>query len=796
MFRNYINIALRSLVKYKLQSAINILGLALGFVMAILAMLYISNELSFDKWLPNSDRIYRIYRQSPNNPSAGHAYSPKILAPFLANNISGVEKATAVYEEWRILLNKGDQSLYVEKIANVDTSFFDVFQFPFLYGDSKTALDNPDGIILSERIAKIFFGDTNPVGQLIKGDGSADYMVTGVLKAVENKTYLDYEVYTPYYQTWMDQWLNNSTVNYVLKEENTAINQVAAKTDEALFPIYQREMNATNMSVETMDDLLKWKFQPLSTIHLLSKDINTVRASTGDIQRLYLFGIVAFIVLFIAIINYLNLATAKASSRAKEVGVRKVVGARRTQLIFQFLTEAIIQSLFALGLALIFTEFLLPFFNQITDRDLTFFGGQLKKITLPILGLSISIGILAGLYPAFVLSKFKTVKVLKGKIVTNAKGINLRKGLVITQFAMTVILMIVMTFVYRQINFMQQQDLGFEGSQVMSVEINRYDTPIKIMQRKQELLNLKGVESVTMSNNIPGEKYSTYSTHLEGEEGNQGPDLLFVTPDYLNTIGLEMKEGRFFSDEIASDTNNAFVVNEAFVKAYQIENPIGQGMNFVFEDKFAPIIGVVKDFHYESLENKIRPLALCARTNIHAYNYVSFKLNSQNIPQTLNGIKEAWNTLEPTHPIQYTFVDEKFNEQYLDHERFMQTIMYATFLAIFIAVLGLFGLASFMAEKRTKEIGVRKILGASTGQLIGLLVKDFMLLVFIAGLIAIPLGYWLVNQWLMDFAFRINITILPFLLALFSALILAVLTVSYQSIKVSRENPVAALKTE
>lgn len=795
MFRNYLKIALRNISRNKLHSTINILGLAMGFVMAILSYLYIANEVSYETWIPENDRIYRAYRTF-QSAEGGHTYSSKLLAPFLANEVAGVEKATCVYEEWRMLLTIEDKSIYVDKSANIDSSFFEVFKFPFKYGDPASAMKAENSIVLSERLAKLFFGETNPVGELIKGNGDTDYMITGVLSGEIGDSYVNYEVYTPYYQSWFNQWLSNNVTTYILKSPNADIDQIAERTDIGLFPIFKKEMNANNMLVEKMADLNKWKYQPLTNIHLLSEKMTTVRESNGNVQKLYLFGIIAFIVLLIACINYLNLATAKATGRAKEVGMRKVSGAKKSQLIGQFLTESTLQALFALSIAFVLSEFLLPIFNHITDRELTFLGGNFLKIVGPMLGVGLVVGLLAGLYPAFFLSNFKPVTVLKGKIFKTASGKSFRKGLVISQFTMTVVLMIVMAFVYKQINFMQSQELGFSGEQVISVEINQWDTPRKVQQRKNSLVNIIGVESVALSNNVPGFQNSSYTMHMEGKENNQNPDMLFVSPDYAETMGLELVEGRFFSWDFTTDTSNAFVVNETFLKRFNIENPIGKGINFVFEDNFASIIGVVKDHHFEGLQDEIRPLVMCARQNIHGYNYASFKVSGEDIPTTISAIKEQWGTIEPIHPIQYSFLDEKFNKQYEENERFGQTILYATFLAIFIAILGLLGLASFMGEQRTKEIGVRKVLGASIPNLVNLLVADFVKLVLVAGLIAIPFGYYLVDGWLADFAFRTEINALPFVLAIVGAIGLAILTVSFQAIKVSVENPVKALKTE
>ncbi len=797
MFKNYFKIALRNLTKNKLHSSINILGLAIGFMVAILSYLYIENESSYDKWIPDNDLIYRAYRQSADKETGGWTYTPGPLASTLANEIAGVNQATKVFPEKEQLFSVGEKSIYLENIAFVDSTFFQVFPFKFKSGDPKTATTGHYSVVLTERIGKLFFGEENPIGKTIRVNGTSDYLISGVLENHKGNSFIDQEVFVTLWERAGQQWLDNRFTTYIKRERQSDIQQIAERTDDFLYPIYSREYAALEMPVPSKKDISKWNFQPLKDIHLGSGQITGMRNAQGDVNRLFIFGFIALIVLLIAGINYINLATAKGALRAKEVGMRKVSGAQRSQLITQFLLESTIQSLFALGVALVLSEFCLPIFNNITNRELSFFGGDWQSILPLAIFISLVIGIVAGLYPAFFLSKYQPIKVLKSSILKSESGQVFRKVLVVGQFALSVALIIVMVFVFKQVNFMQNQDLGFNDEQVMVVSMNRWDSWRKFEQIQTQFEQISGVKNIALSNELPGERLGNYSLNIEGEDNEvNSSDMLFVSGAFDQTIGLEMKEGRFFGKEHALDTINNWIVNETFLKENNIKESIGKGLKYVFEEEYGRIIGVVKDFHFTGLQNKIQPLAMTARRNMEWYYRASFKLDTKDIKRTIAEISELWPNVEPEHPIRYTFLDERFATQYEENESFGLTMLTATGLAIFIAMLGLFGLATFMAEQRRKEIGVRKVLGASTSNLMSLLVKDFVKLVLVAGLIATPFGYFLVEKWLQDFAYTTEINAMPFILAIVGALLLAILTVSYQSIKVSTANPVKALKSE
>ena len=500
-------------------------------------------------------------------------------------------------------------------------------------------------------------------------------------------------------------------------------------------------------------------------------------------------------VLIVAIINYINLATAQATKRAKEVGVRKATGANRSQLITQYLTESLIQTLLAAVIALLLAEALLPIFNNIIDRQLSLLGSSLVFWIVPVLLLfSLLVGILAGVYPAFVISSFQPAKVLKGKFLGSSENTGLRKLLVGGQFTVSIGLIVVMTFIFMQVQYMMNYNLGFQPEQVVVVPLNEGASHRKLANAKASFESIPGVLKVSTSSNIPGRQFSDWSMTIEGNEENVNPFMLFTDEDFIETIGVELESGRYLSDDIANDSINNFVVNETFVKRYNIENPIGHRVKFIFDESYGKIVGVLKDFHYRGLENEIGPLAITAR---HQRRFATFKVSTTNLNQTISTIESLWGKrIEPAYPMRFSFLNEDFQEQYAEQQRFGNTMLYATLLTLIIAILGLFGLTTFSVERRVKEIGIRKVLGASVFNIVSLFSKDFLKLVLIAFLIAVPLSWYITNLWLEDFAYRIPIKWWVFGLAGIVAIIVTVLTVSIQSIKAAISNPIKSLRTE
>ncbi len=790
MLRNYLKTAFRNLFKNRLFTVINIAGLSLGIAVAILILLFVRNEMAYDHWLPDSDRIYRVWRTSFGH--KGTVFTPDPLAETLVENFPEVEQAAALSPAGETLLDFENERLYVEDIAVVDSTFFNIAQLPFLHGNRKEALKKPDAIVLSKRIANIFFGEVNPIGKSIRLNGETDFTVAGVLADLPENTHFDYEVYYRYRYRSTTGWIGNSRATYALLAPTADVAALEVKMTELALGIIERELIADGRE---MTSSLKrdWKLQPFSEIHLHSQDLNWWDPSGGNIKYVYIFSLIAIIVLIIASINYVNLSTARSVSRAKEVGIRKVVGGHRSQLMFQFLTEASLQTVIALIIGVGLAESFLPWFNQITDRDLSFLQGNWLPMILPLLSLGILVSLMAGSYPAFLLSSFEPMRVIKGQVAKGDQKQTFRKAFVVFQFATSIILIIVMTFIYRQVNFMLNQDLGFNSDQVVVIPFNLNETGENVHRLRDQFLSIPGVEQMTVASQVPGGPLVDWILDIENDPEERVPDVLFTDFDFAETLDLEMEQGRYFSPQYPTDTLSAFVVNEAFVDQFGLQNPVGTRCKFSWAEEFGQIVGVVKNFHYLDLQREIKPVIIGMRFN---YSEVAIRVASDNITTTISDIRKLWSNIEPQHPMRYSFLDEDFAAQYSEHQRLGQTLLYGTILAIFIAILGLFGLATYSAARRTKEIGIRKVLGASIQGLTIMLVKDFVKWILVAGSIAVPLGYFLTKRWLRDFAYQTEISAWPFLVAIFSALVIAVLTVSFQAIRATTANPVEALKDE
>ncbi len=792
MFKNYFKIAVRNLFKNKLYSFINIFGLSIGIAMALLIMLYVQHETSFETWIPDSENIYRVNRQWKKDADRGSAITPGPLAPTLVEELPGVVASTRIYDLGESLLSTDQKSLYFEKVVYVDSLFFNTIPFDFKYGTRESSLMDITSAVLTKQAAEKIFDEENPVGKTFKLNGEEEYVVKGVLASPKGNTHIQHEIYLMSNQ-YSPYWTGNNVVSYVrlLPNVNTA------DLDEKISAIADNYIKKEYATFgETPRSLPLWKLQSLETIHLNSKHLGYSSIQSGDKKRISIFTFLAIIILGIACINYMNLSTARATKRALEVGIRKVSGATRMQTVSQFLIEAVLQSSIALFIAILLAEMALPFFNEITGRDLSVINMFNGILPLGLISIVFLVGILAGSYPSIFLSRFTPVDTLKGALLKGKSGSRMRKGLVVTQFTMTIALIILVTFVFRQVNHMLNQDLGFNKDQIVVISCNTDAGIENVTKFKDQITQIPGVISITQAGRLPGEFTPNYGVRFPETEEGEYINTTFVDADYAETMGVELVEGRFFDASISSDTVTAFIVNQQLVKDYNLENPIGAKIKFSFDENFGEIIGVIKDFHYEGLESTLSPLLLSSRKDMDWINKNAIKISGANVSETISGIEAFWKNIEPEHPVRYTFLDEDFAAQYDDHRRFGKTIGYATFLSILIAVMGLFGLASYTAEQRKKELGIRKVLGASINSLMNLLVKDFVKLVLIAGLLAFPIGYFLSNNWLKDFAYQTSMSITPFLVSILSAIAIAVVTVGLQAYKASIANPVDSIKSE
>lgn len=790
MIKNYVKIALRNLNRQKFLALINILGLSLGMTIVLLIAVYVQHEYSYDDFIKDKENTFRVYRFWSET-GGNTVWTPSRLAEKLKNDFPEVESSSGLSPGGEWLMEYKGEKMYVDHTVSVDSSFFHTVFLPFSSGDPNTAMVQPNSLVITDRLAKRLFGDANPIGEIIKVDGDRDMQVTAVLALQDKQTHVNYDAFARF--TWnSDSWTGNNRATYIHLKPNVSVPDLEEKITATMQELVKQEYLADNY-IAKPEDLADWKLQPVKEVHLTASSFNWIGYEGGSMRNINIFMLIGGLVLLVAIVNFVNLATAQATKRAKEVGVRKATGALRTQLMGQFMAESLLQTMLAAMVAIGLSVVLMPVFNTVTGRELQVLGGNVAWGIVQIVGLAVFTGFLAGVYPALVLSGFQPVNTLKTQFVKTGEKGRLRKALITGQFTITIALLILMAFIFRQVNFMMQHDLGFQPDQVMVIPMNQSTSQYKVEELKPVFGSIPGVKEVTTSSRFPGGFFPDWGMLIEDRQESVSPHVIFTDEDYANTIHLELVGGRFFSAAIADDTVDNFVINESFAKAYNLANPVGTRVKFTSADRYGQIIGVVKDFHFQGLQNEIVPLVI---GGFYQRWFTGIQLSTANLSNTLFEIEKVWKQVEPEHPIRYTFLDETFAQQYDEQERFGKTMLYATLLTLFIAILGLFGLATFDVERRIKEIGVRKVLGASVASLIGMLSKDFLKLVALAFLIAIPIAWYATNSWLRDFAFRTNLAWWVFALAGLLALLVAFLTISLQSMKAAKANPVESLRSE
>jgi putative ABC transport system permease protein len=793
MLKNYFKIAFRNLWRHRVFSLINILGLTVGMTACFLIFLYVRFELSYDKFHSKGDRIYRIIcdikTPTETMKPGGPAWA---VGPHLMGGFPQVEAAVRTTDD-ELLVRKGNVKFQEKKSLWADSSFFQVFDFKLIKGNPHTALNDPLNVVFSESAVKKYFGNKDPIGQtvLLTGDGFTA-KVTGVMKDIPENSMIQADMLvsmntlTRKLNPNLDnQWGNYGNRTYVLLKPGTN-----AAAFEKQIPAFLEKMNGTEMKQLNMYPTLMLEKFPDAYLHSTRNDSNS-----GSIKNVYIFSIVAVFILLIACFNFVNLTTARSAERAKEVGIRKVVGAGRRQLTAQFIGESVIICLIAFILTLATAALLLSSFNQLAGKTLSKGIFDNWQFIGMLFLASIGIGLLAGIYPALVLSSFKPVTVLKGRFATGTKGILLRKGLVISQFTISIALIISTIIVYLQMNFMRSQDLGFSKDQMMVINSNGDPARDAFMHAVEGLPNVK---SVSMSSSVPGGgNMGAYSKiqNVKGEMQIANLDLYFVGFDYLKQFNIKMAAGRMFSRQFMTDTTQAMILNESAVKSFgyrSAQDAVGRDFNQW--GRQGKIIGVMKDFHFKSLQEEIKPLSM--RIEPNGCSLVSVKVSGNNLPSTISAIESKWNALIPARPFSYFFLDEFFDEQYKSEQRFGKLFLNFAILAIIISCLGLLGLASYSTMQRTREIGIRKVLGATIPNIVNLLSRDFLTLVGIAIIIASPIAWFAMHKWLQDFAYRIPISWWIFAVAAVTATIIAILTVSFQAIKAAVANPVTSLRSE
>jgi putative ABC transport system permease protein len=806
MFKNYIKTAFRSLYKNKGFTAINILGLALGLATCLLIVFYVVDELSYDRYNTKHERIFRVnedLKLGENNKQYAVCMAP--LAKVLKDDYPYVEDAARLKAVGTRHVKKGDINIVENKVAFADPSLFNVFTLPMISGDAKTALAEPNSVVITETIAKKYFNTTNVVGKMMLFDDKNSYKVTGVINDIPKTSHFNFDFFlsmSTYPDSRSAEWLRSDYNTYVLLK-NAADSKKLAASFPVLLKKYSGEQmqSQIGMSIDAFEksgSYFRMNLTPLADIHLKSARSGEL-GPNGTTEYVYIFSAIAIFILLIACVNFMNLSTARSSNRAREVGVRKVLGSSRKHLIFQFLAESIMITLIATVIALIAATALLPMFNQLAGKEIAITAQTITWLIPVSFIIVLLIGSLAGSYPAFFLSAFQPIEVLKGKLSAGFKGGGLRSFLVVFQFAISVFLIIGTMVIYNQLNFIQTKNVGFNRDQVLVVE-NSWELGNQAKVFKQQLATLPGVTSATMTSFLPtSNNHSTSIFYKDAgldQKNSIFPQNWQIDEDYIPTLDMKMAAGRNFSKEMVTDSS-AIIINEAAAQFLGFKDPLNKTLykqeGSVSKVTAYRIIGVVKDFHFNSLRQKIEPLVMRLANDNGS---LGIRVKTTNLPALIAQIKTKWTELSPNVQINYTFMDQDFDATYRAEQRVGQISIVFTTLAIIIACLGLFGLAAYAAEQRTKEIGIRKVLGADVTAIVSMLSKDFVKLVAIAILIATPAAWYLMHLWLQDFAYRINIQWWVLGVAAASALLIAFVTVSFQSVKAALANPVNSLKNE
>ncbi|MEP6513432.1 MAG: ABC transporter permease, partial [Parafilimonas sp.] len=804
MIKNYFKIALRNLWKNKIFSIINIVGLATGLCCFLLITIYVLDELNYDRYNKNAQRIFRI--SSDIKFGGGELHSSQtsdMMGSLLKKDYPDVEEYTRIYNNnGNKLIKKGNEYINEANVAHVDSTFFSIFALPAIAGDTKTALKEPNTVVITESAARKYFGTTtDAIGKSVETNdkGQTVYKITAVIKDIPQNSHFHFDFLFSMknvdYQ-W-GQLTSHNFHTYLLLKPGTDYKELEKKfsqyIDKYVLPEAKQYMQISSMEdFKKAGNKLDYLLTPLTNVHLYS-DYSFELSPPGNIHYVYIFSAVALLILLIACINFTNLTTARSANRAKEVGIRKVLGTERKNLITQFLTESILMAVLSLVIAVVLAYFILPVFNEIAAKSMHI-NILFSPLILPILvALPFVVGIMAGSYPAFYLSAFKPIRVLKGKLQQGSKRGGLRNLLVVFQFATSIFLIIGTIIIFRQLNYIQTKNLGFNKDQVLIIN-DAYVLKKNSDAFKNEVIQMPGVISGTLSGYLPvsqsARNDNTYSKETVMDSKNGINMQTWNTDyDYLKTMGIELKSGRNFSKDFGTDST-AVIINETTEKFLGYNDPIGKNIYTVPDASGKTtaytIIGVAKNFNYESLHQPIGPLAFFLRKST---GLASFKVKPDNISSLIKSIESKWKSLAPGMPFSYRFLDDSFSNMYSAEQRVGKIALIFSILAILIACLGLFGLATFIAEQRTKEIGIRKVLGASVNGIVQLLSKDFIKLVIIAFVIAAPFAWWAMNRWLQDFAYRINISWWIFLLAIGIALIIALATISFQAIKAAIANP-------
>lgn len=803
MLKNYIKITRRTFTRQKVYSLLNVSGLSIGLACFILIFLYVRDELSYDRFHPGAERIYRVIEHFESDGVGEHSASlPFPAGPTLVNDfprqVEHVVRLFNFQSPTLALANKdADKAFNESRVFFADSTFFDVFDFQLEAGDKATALDEPNTILITRSMARKYFNGEDPMGKFLEFQGTQNVLVTGVLEDAPLNAHFQFDFIVSFstLKHWYNgdyprSWYWNPCWTYVVLEENTTKEGL-----EAQLPAFVQKYFH-----EFIRDEVTLELQPLVDIHLHSTLDYEIQANS-DVKNIYIFSAVALFVLVIAAINFINLSTARANKRAKEVGVRKSLGSRKSQLITQFVFESVLLTFLAVLIAVGLVISVLPEFNQLTGRSLDLDVLLDPRFLTGFVILALTVGLMSGFYPAFVLSSFKTTLVLKNAHLKTS-GLSFRRVLVILQFTISIVLIIGTIVAIEQLKYLQNKDLGFDQENILMVPVIRSTMGDHYETFKTKALQSTSIKSITAVEEVVGAKHQVGNYQFEGMERSKPIPRFFVLHDFTKTMDVELIAGRDYDRSVVTDDSLALVVNETLVKSMgwgSAEEAVNK--RFYFRNRLeGKIIGVVRDYNFVSKHNPIGPLVLPLNTRPRAFDlfikYLAVKVDGNNLQAAVNDLKNAWHTVLPNRPFDYFFLDDRLNESYLGEQKMSKVTIIFSGLAILVACLGLFGLATFSVEQRTKEIGVRKVLGITTPQVLILLSKEFMPLVFVAFILAVPLSYILLREWLSTFAYRVGIEAIPFMVAGLITFLVCMITVAYNAWKASKINPIDTLKHE
>jgi putative ABC transport system permease protein len=786
MFKNYLKIALRNIRKHKVYSFINIAGLAIGVAACLLLFLWVRDELSYDRYHEKANHIYRVASQyEAEGKVRRSAKTSAPVGPALVSEFPEIEKAVRFARNGFVVSYQNKR--FVERVYFTDPEIFDIFTLPLIKGNPETTLAEPYSLAISEEMSRKYFGDEDPLGKIITLSEKRDYRITGVFRDIPTNSHFRFHflgLFSDYASSHFDEWGISNYWTYILVSRNFSPDEFKEKSPQFVEKYRGKESRYLYKT--------SYPLQALTRIHLHS-DLSGEHNPNSSMGIIYIFSAIAVFILLIACLNYINLSTARYALRAKEVGLRKVIGATRQQLIKQFLGETFLFSFIALPLSVMLAELFLPLFNSLSGKRLAVHYFD-NLFLLPGLAFIILwVGFVSGIFPAFFISALKPVNALRGMLKASSKGSVLRKSLIVSQFAISILFLISTFIVFSQLNYMRNRNLGLDKEHVVTIPIHDKDVLGKLETIKNEFLQNSSVLSVSVSDFFPGKATMYQNYWYEGMSENEYSMIRWfvVDHDFIQTFGIELVAGRNFSKRFPSDVEHAYILNESAVKEIGWDTPIGKELEIMNK---GPVIGVVKDFHFRPLHQRIEPAALYIYPKL--FQYISVKISPYDVSQSIDFLKAKWKALVPGQVFQYSFLDEDFDNLYKAEMRLSKIFTVVTFLAVFIACLGLFGLAAFEAMQRSKEIGIRKVLGASVSGIVLLLSKEFTKWVLLANIVAWPVAYYAMNHWLQNFAYRIHIGPLVFIQSAALALIIALLTVGYQAVKAAFANPVETLRYE